>query len=122
MEAGDFMRIAIGVFFLIFGVGIAYGCYRLGAVLGRLTDILKDAGAEVTPLLTRVETTLDGVNAELGHVEHITGSAGKVGDVAESAVTGVYGAVSKPVQKAAGAASAAKASVSSFISGRRKEA
>ena len=53
-------------------------------------------------MLTRVETTLDGVNAELDKVEEITGSVAEMVKVAEQLVTGVYGAVSKPVAKSGG--------------------
>ena len=71
-DAGAIMRIAIGVFFILFGVGIAFALFRLGTVFKRLSGILSDANTQVIPLLTRVESTLDGVNAELGKVDEIT--------------------------------------------------
>lgn len=115
------MRIAIGVFFLAFGAGLAYSLFRLSSVLGRLNSILTDANREVTPLLTRVEATLDGVNSELDKVDQITGSVAEMIKVAEHTTTGVYGAVSKPIRGVAGLASGLKEGVSSFLSGKRKE-
>jgi hypothetical protein len=102
-DAGAFMRIAIGVFFLAFGAGLAYSLFRLSAVFSRLNSILTDANKEVVPLLTRIEGTLDGVNAELDKVEQITGSVAEMVKVAEQTTTGV------------------KEGVSSFLSGKRKE-
>jgi hypothetical protein len=120
-DAGAFMRIAIGVFFLAFGAGLAYSLFRLSAVLSRLNSILTDANREVVPLLTRIEGTLDGVNAELDKVEQITGSVAEMVKVAEQTTTGVYGAVSKPVRQVAGFAAGVKEGVSSFLSGEGKE-
>ena len=120
-DAGAFMRIAIGIFFLAFGAGLAYSLFRLASVLGRLNSILTDANREVTPLLTRVETTLDGVNSELDKVDQITGSVAEMIKVAEHTTTGVYGAVSKPVKQVAGLASGLKEGVASFLSGKGKE-
>jgi hypothetical protein len=120
-DAGAFMKIAIGVFFLAFGAGLAYSLFRLSAVFGRLNSILTDANKEVTPLLTRVEATLDGVNSELEKVDQITGSVAEMIKVAEHTTTGVYGAVSKPVRQVAGLASGLKEGVASFLSGKGKE-
>ena len=120
-DSGAFMRIAIGIFFLAFGAGLAYSLFRLSAVLGRLNSILTDANKEVIPLLTRVEATLDGVNSELDKVDQITGSVAEMIKVAERTTTGVYGAVSKPVRQVAGIAAGVKEGVASFLSGKGKE-
>jgi hypothetical protein len=120
-DAGAFMKIAIGIFFLAFGAGLAYSLFRLSAVLGRLNSILSDANKEVLPLLTRVEGTLDAVNTELDKVQEITGSVAEMVKVVEQTTTGVYGAVSKPVRYAAGFAAGVREGVSSFLSGKGKE-
>lgn len=116
------MKIAIGVFFVLFGVGIAYALFRLGDVLKRLSSILADANTQVVPLLTRIEGTLDGVNAELGKVDEITGSVAGIVKTAEQATTAVHGAVSKPMKLAAGLAAGVGEGVRSFFrSGTVKE-
>jgi hypothetical protein len=119
-DAGAFMKIAIGVFFLAFGAGAAYALFRLASVLKGLTIVVKEVAGEVRPLLTRVETTLDGVNAELDRVEQITGSAAEVIKVAEQTTTGIYGAVSKPLKKASGLATGVRAGFASFLGGKEK--
>lgn len=120
-DAGAIMRIAIGVFFVLFGVGLTYALFRLGTVFKRLSSILSDANTQVIPLLTRVESTLDGVNSELDKVDQITGSVAGIVKTAEQTTTAVHGAVSKPIQKIAGLAAAANAGITSFITRRRRE-
>ena len=120
-DAAAFMRIAIGVFFLAFGAGLAYALFRLSGVFRRLTAILTDANTRVIPLLTRVETTLDGVNSELGKIEQLTGSVAEIVRTAEQTTTAVHGAVAKPLKKAAGIAAGVRGAIASFLSGEPKE-
>lgn len=120
-DAGAIMRIAIGVFFVLFGVGLAFALFRLGAVLKRLTGILTKTDTQVIPLLTRVESTLDGVNSELGKVDQITGSVAGIVRTAEQTTTAVHGAVATPIRKIAGVAAGVNAGIASFIARRRKE-
>jgi len=120
-DAGAFMKIAIGIFFLAFGAGLAYSLFRLASVFRKLTSILADANTQVIPLLTRVESTLDGVNSELGKIDQITGSVAEIVKTAEQTTTAVHGAVAKPVRKVAGLAAGLSEGVSSFLSGRGKE-
>lgn len=120
-DAGAFMQIAIGIFFLLLGIGCAYALFRLASVLSRLTSILADANTKVIPLLTRVEDTLDGVNAELAKVEDITASVGVMVKTAEMTTTAVHGAVATPIRKVAGLASAVNEGIATFVSGKGKE-
>ncbi len=120
-DAGAFMRIAIGVFFLAFGAGLAYSLFRLGSVFRRLTNILTDANTQVIPLLTRVEATLDGVNSELSKIDQITGSVAEIVKTAEQTTTAVHNAVAKPMKKVAGIAAGVTEGITSFLTGRRKE-
>ena len=121
-DAGSIMRIAIGFFFVVFGVGVIFSLFRLGTVFKKLSNILADANTQVIPLLTRVEATLDGVNSELGKVDQITGSVAEIVRTAEVTTTAVHGAVAKPIKKIAGLAAGANAAISSLLSRRRKEA
>ncbi|MFH0917451.1 MAG: DUF948 domain-containing protein [bacterium] len=120
-DAGAFMKIAIGIFFLAFGAGLAYALFRLASVFRRLTSVLADANTRVIPLLTRVEATLDGVNSELGKIDQITGSVAGIVKTAEHTTTAVHGAVSKPVRKAAGIAAGVSEGITSFLTGKGKE-
>ena len=122
-DARAIKDICIGVFFLLFGGGMAYVFFRLGSVLSRLTGILTDVNKEITPLLTRVEGTLDGVNSELGKVDDITGSVATMVKTAQQTTTAVQGAVAKPIKKASSLAAAVNRGVSSFFSseGRKRK-
>jgi hypothetical protein len=120
-DANAIMDICIGIFFLLFGAGLLYMLLRLAGVFTRTTNILADVNTEVIPLLTRVETTLDRVNAELDQVEQITTSLAQIIKVAESTTTAVHGAVAVPIKKFAGLSSAVTEGISSFVSGKRKE-
>ncbi len=120
-DAGAIMRIAIGVFFILFGVGLAFALFRLGEVFKRLSGVLSTTDSQIVPLLTRVEGTLDGVNSELDKVDQLTGSVVGIVRTAEQATSAVQSAVSKPVQKVSGLAAGLNAGISSFMSRRKKE-
>jgi hypothetical protein len=120
-DAGAIMRIAVGVFFVLFGVGLAFALFRLGTVFKRLSSILSNADTQVIPLLTRVGITLDGVNSELEKVDQITGSVAGIVRTAEQTTTAVQGAVSRPIRMVAGMAAGVKAGIGSFVARRRKE-
>ena len=121
-DAQAFMYIAIGVFFLLFGVGLFLALFRLSSTLQRMTGILSDVNTEVIPLLKRVEGTLDGVNSELGKVDEITGSVATIAKHAEDTTTAVRGAVTKPIKKVAGVSAAVSEAVGTFLFGKGKEA
>ncbi len=120
-DANAIMDICIGIFFLLFGVGLLYMLLRLAGVFTRTTAILTDVNTEVLPLLTRVETTLDRVNSELDQVEEITASVAQIVKVAETTTTAVHGAIATPIKKVAGLSSAVTEGIASFVSGKRKE-
>ena len=70
--------------------------------------------------LTRVETTLDGVNSELDKVDQITGSVAEIVKAAEQTTTALHTAVATPIRKIAGLVVGARESIKSFVAARRK--
>lgn len=114
------MRIAIGIFFLLFGIGIAYSLFRLSMVINRVNDMLDNVNKEIVPLLTRVEATIDGVNSELDGVDQITESVATMVKVAEQTTVAVQSAVSKPVKLLAGVSAGIKRGFRSFFSDHDK--
>ena len=112
------MRIAIGFFFVLFGVGIAYALFRLAGVFKRLS-ILADTNTEVIPLLKRVEDTRRG-QPELGKVDEITGSVASIAKTAEM-LPSRYIAVAKPTKKVVATAGVNEGLRSFFKSGTGKE-
>ena len=119
-DGGTIWRIALGVFFVLCGAGVAYAFFRLGSVLRKVTSILSDVNTRVVPLLTRVEATLDGFNSELSKVDQITGSVAEIVKAAEETTTALHNAVSAPIRKIAGLVSGVRESVKSFVAARRK--
>jgi hypothetical protein len=119
-DGGTIWRVALGVFFVLFGVGLAYALFRLGSVFSRLHKMLTDANARLIPLLTRIETTLDGVNSELDKVDEITGSVVGIVKAAEHTKSAVRAVVSAPVRKISGLLAGARGSLRSFADARRK--
>jgi hypothetical protein len=119
-DGGTIWRIALGVFFVLCGCGVGYALFRVGSAFKRLAHILSSVDSRVLPLLTRVETTLDGFNSELTKVEQITGSVAEMVKAAEETTTALHNAVSTPIRKIAGVAGGVRESIKSFMAARRK--
>jgi hypothetical protein len=120
-DAGAFMRVAIGIFFILFGIGVGFALLRLAGVFGELSGMLHDVNGEVVPILSRLQTTVDEVNSELGKIDEITGSVVAVTETIEHTTTAVHSAISSPVKRVAGLAAGFEEAVTTFFRGRRKE-
>jgi hypothetical protein len=121
-DAGAFMRVAIGIFFLLFGLGVGFALIRLGGVFGQLSTMLHDVNGEVVPILSRLQTTVDEVNSELSKIDEITGSVVTVTESIGQTTTTLQHALTGPVKKVAGLSAGVEEAVSTFFKGRRKEA
>jgi hypothetical protein len=122
MDAAGFMKIAIGVFFLLFGVGLGYALFRLAQTFSQTTVMIHDVNQEAVPLLTRLQTTIDEVNSELDKVNQITDTAVAATDKIETTASAVQSAIGTPVKKFAGFAAGVGEAVSSFFGSGRKGA
>ena len=105
-SSGDVVNIALAVFLLLVGLGIAWVSLTLGGTLQRLSAFIKGTQDEVLPVINKTGTTVDHVNAQMTKVDRITDSAVDAADAADTAVRAVSLAVTRPVQKAAGLAAA----------------
>ncbi len=110
----DVLRAALSFFLVIVGIGIAYVCFRLGGVLRRMSMTVVRVTDEVVPILSRAQTTVDGINLELQRVDEIMVSAVNATKGAEKTVTSISNAVTAPVRKASGLAAAAKEAMATF--------
>ena len=115
MDAGAFMRIAIGIFFLLFGLGLAYMLLRLAGVLGEVGAMIRGTGEEVVPLLRRVQTTVDEVNANLSNVDEITEDVAGMTGALESTTVAVQAAVTTPINHRTGDFCQANQRISSLL-------
>jgi hypothetical protein len=116
------LRGALSFFLIIVGIGIAYVCFRLGGMLRRMSITVVKVTDEVVPILSRAQTTVDGINLELQRVDEIMVSAVNATKGAEKTVTSLSHAVTAPVRKASSITAAAKEAVATFRAKRAETA
>jgi vacuolar-type H+-ATPase subunit I/STV1 len=121
VDSGDFMRIAIGVFFLLFGVGLIYMLLRLAGVFGAAGVMVQDVDREIVPVLNKLQTTMDEVNAELGTVGEMTQSANTAVGAVEHTTVAVTHAIGGPVKTLAGVAAGVGRAVNTLFQPKHKE-
>jgi uncharacterized protein YoxC len=103
-SSGEVVDIALAIFLILVGVGIAWVSLELGATLQRLSAFIKGTQDEVLPVVNKLGTTVDHVNAQMEKLDQVTDSAVDAADSLDTAVRAASFAVTRPVQKAAGAA------------------
>lgn len=118
MSWSDVASLALAIFLILAGVGLFYLFFRLGGLFGRLDESVEEITDETVPILTRVQVTVDEVNAQLGHVDEIMTTAVTATKSAEQAVSTVSKAVTVPARALSGVAASASEAVRSFKSRR----
>jgi uncharacterized protein YoxC len=113
-DSGEVVDIALAVFLVLVGLGIAWVSLTLGGTLQRLSAFIRGTQDEVLPVISKVGTTVDHVNAQMGKVDRITDSAVDAADSADTAVRAVTFAVTRPVQKVSGLATGVNHGVADF--------
>jgi uncharacterized protein YoxC len=111
---GDLAYAALAIFLLLVGLGFAWVALALGGTLQRLSAFIKGAQEEVLPVVAKVGTTVDHVNAQMEKVDRITDSAVDAAESADTAVRAVSMAVTRPVQKISGLAAAVSHGMADF--------
>src|SRR4051795_10059649 len=101
-SSGEVVDVALAIFLILVGAGIAWVCLELGATLQRLSAFIKGTQEEVLPVINKVGTTVDHVNAQMEKVDQITDSAVDAAEAADTAVRAVSFAITRPVQKISG--------------------
>jgi hypothetical protein len=105
-SAGDAAYLALSFFLVLVALGIVWVCWKLGETFGRLSSFIRGAEQEVLPVVSKVGTTVDHVNAQMEKVDVMTDSAVDAVQSADAAVRTVSSAVTAPVRKLAGLAAA----------------
>lgn len=100
--ASDAMRAALAFFLVVVGIGLALVFFRLGELFARLAQTIKRVTEEVIVMLSKAQTTMDGVNLELARVDEIMQSAVGATKAAERTAVAASKAASVPARKAAG--------------------
>lgn len=111
---GDLAYLALAIFLVLVGLGIAWVSLALAGTLQRLSAFIKGTQEEVLPVVSKVGTTVDHVNAQMEKVDRITDSAVDAADSADTAVRAVSMAVTRPVTKVTGLAAAVSHGVADF--------
>src|SRR5438552_11787803 len=113
-SAGDVAYVALALFLVLAGLGVAYVCLKLGGTLQRLSTFIKGAQDEVLPVVSKVGTTVDHVNAQMEKVDRMTDSAVDAADSVDTAVRAVSMAVTRPVEIVSGVAAGLAHGVADF--------
>jgi uncharacterized protein YoxC len=103
-SSGEVVDVALAIFLVLTGAGIAWVSLELGATLQRLSAFIRETQDEVLPVVAKVGTTVDHVNAQMEKLDRITDSAVDAAESADTAVRAVSLAVTRPVQKVSGLA------------------
>jgi uncharacterized protein YoxC len=98
----DIMWIALSVFLVLVGLGLALVLFNLSGTVRRLTSFLQGLEKEVLPVINKAGGTVDRVNAQLDKVDLVTDSAVDAADSVDTAVRAVSLAITRPVQKLSG--------------------
>jgi uncharacterized protein YoxC len=102
--SGEIVDVALAIFLVLTGVGIAWVSFELGATLQQLSAFIRGTQDEVLPVISKVGKTVDHVNAQMEKLDRITDSAVDAAEKADTAVRAVSIAVTRPVQKVSGLA------------------
>src|SRR5206468_10079611 len=117
-SSGEVVDVALAIFLILTGAGIAWVSLELGATLKRLSALIRGTQDEVLPVVSKLGTTVDHVNAQMEKVDKITDSAVDAADSADTAVRAVSMAITTPVQKVAGFAAGVNQAVAEFKTNR----
>jgi uncharacterized protein YoxC len=99
---GDLADLALAVFLVAVGLGLAWAFLRLAVTFDRLSSLIRGAEREVLPVINKVGGSVDRVNVQLDKLDTATDSAVDAVEAVDEAVRAVSFAVKRPVQKAAG--------------------
>lgn len=101
-STGDLANLALTVFLVAVGLGLAWAFLRLAVTFDRLSSFIRGAEREVLPVINKVGGSVDRVNTQLDKLDTATDSAVDAVEAVDEAVRSVSFAVKRPVQKLTG--------------------
>ena len=111
MSAGDIAGlIAAGVFAVLVGL-LAVPLLKLGRVFDETSAAIKDASANLTPMMEEATTTLSETNRQLARVDNITTSVEEATANVSSLVALFAATVGGPLIKIAGFSAGVRAAI-----------
>ena len=118
LDAADVAYLALSVFLLSVGLGLAYLFVRLAGTFGRLSSLIRGAEQELLPVINKVGGSVDRVNGQLDKLDQVTDSAVDAADSLDTAVRAVSLAIARPVQKIAGLAAGVRYGTAALVARR----
>jgi hypothetical protein len=118
----DVLKAALSFFLVLTGLGLAYLFLRMAGVFDRLGVSVTRVTDEVVPILSKAQTTMDGVNREIDRVDEIMVTAVNGATGAERAVQTVASAATGPVSLLTGVAAGVKEGLVTFVARRVTDA
>ncbi len=122
MDFDDLLKLALSIFLIVSGLAVAYLFFRMAGVFERLGSALRSIADEMVPILTKAQTTMDGVNREIDRVDEIMVTAVNTTKGAEAAVTTVTSALTTPVRKLGGAMEGVREALRTYRARRAADA
>jgi uncharacterized protein YoxC len=122
VDWSDLLKLALSIFLILTGIGLAYLFLRVAGVFQRLGVSVTRITDEVVPILNKAQTTVDGVNLELMRVDEMMKTAVGATKGAERTVQTVSSAVTAPVRKLTGLAAGAREAVATLRARRAADA
>jgi uncharacterized protein YoxC len=117
-SSGDVAYLALAVFLVAVGIGIAWAFLRLAVTFDRLSSLIRGTEREVLPVINKVGGTVDRVNTQLDKLDTATDSAVDAVEAVDEAVRSVSFAVKTPVRKLVGLSAGVTHGWASFRSRR----
>ena len=122
MQWSDVLKAALSLFLVLTGLGLAYLFLRMAGVFGRLGTSVSRVTDEVVPILSKAQTTVDGVNRELDRVDEIMVTAVNGAKGAERTIQTISSVATAPVRILTGVAAGVKEGLATFVARRVSDA
>ena len=122
MQWSDVLKAALSLFLVLTGLGLAYLFLRMAGVFGRLGTSVNRVTDEVVPILSKAQTTMDGVNREIDRVDEIMVTAVNGAKGAERTIQTISSAATAPVRVLTGVAAGVKEGLATFVARRASDA
>jgi hypothetical protein len=122
VQWSDVLKAALSLFLVLTGLGLAYLFLRMAGVFGRLGTSVTRVTDEVVPILSKAQTTMDGVNREIDRVDEIMVTAVNGAKGAERTIQTISSAATAPVRILTGVAAGVKEGLATFVARRASDA
>ncbi len=115
MSSYYFLQLALTIGLLALIGFVIFVLGQLYRTLRKFEDLLVNLNEDLPPVLSKLQTTLDGVNSEMERVEQLVATFEEVSASVQKTTGFVQRAVSSPFIRVAGLASGASAALSRLV-------